>query len=104
MESSFRHREVFPVIARLIPQLPGDAMGFVDHDAIVTAVLADPEGTAIVASARATAAWKNDRAVAANMVAWFSQQITTANSPWAALFEREQQGGAWAYRPKPKTA
>jgi 5-methylcytosine-specific restriction protein A len=34
------------------------------------------------------------------MVAWFSQQITTGVSPWTAFFDRERQGGTWAYRPK----
>lgn len=33
------------------------------------------------------------------MVAWFSQRITVASSPWASFFERERQGESWTYRP-----
>jgi len=32
-------------------------LGFVSHEAIVTAILADPVGAAIVAGARMTVAW-----------------------------------------------
>ena len=99
MDPSFRHGDVFPLIARVITRLPGDALGYVNHKAIVTAILADPEGAGIVARARAAGGWNDDR-VASNMVAWFSQQITVANSPWEAFFDRKKQGGTWAYRPK----
>lgn len=104
MEPSFRHSEVFPLIARLITRIPGDASGFVNHDAIVTAILADPEGAGIVARARTTAAWSDDRGAASNMLAWFSQQITVGRSPWADFFDREQRNSAWAYRPKTAVA
>jgi hypothetical protein len=100
MEPSFRQSDVFPLIARLITRVPGDANGFVSHDAIVAVVLADPEGARIVEQARLTTAWPDDRAAASNMVAWFSQQITMQRSPWASFFNREQQNGAWAYQPK----
>jgi len=100
VEPSFSHSELFPLIARLIVRLPGDASGFVGHDAIVAAVLADSEGAGIVARARATTAWPDDHAAASNMVAWFSQQITVGRSAWSEFFDREQQGGTWAYRPK----
>ena len=100
MQPSFRHDEIFPIIARLIIHSQGDANGFVGHDTIVAAVLGDPEAAAIVGDARRTAAWNDDRAAASNMVAWFSQQITVGNSPWGEFFDREQQRGTWAYRPK----
>lgn len=100
MQPSFCHDDVFPIIARLIIQSPGDAKGFVTHDTIVAAVLADSETAGIVAHARRTAAWSHDRSAASNMVAWFSQQITVGKSPWGEFFDREQQRGAWAYRPK----
>jgi 5-methylcytosine-specific restriction protein A len=34
------------------------------------------------------------------MVAWFSQKITTGESPWAPFFDRQKQGEVWSYRPQ----
>lgn len=104
MEPSFRHSDVLPLIARLITGSPRDAWGFVNHETITAALLDDPKGAEIVAQARTTAAWNDDRAAASNMVAWFSQQITVGRSSWAEFFDREQRGGAWAYRPKTAVA
>ena len=72
------------------------------HHAIVAAVLSDAKGAAIVLQARRAKpnAWSDDRSSAANMVAWFSQKITEGTSAWGDLFDREKQGGVWAYRPK----
>lgn len=100
METSFTHSEIFPLIARLITRIPADVSGFVPHDAIVTAILADLEGARIVSRARMTAKWIDDRSAASNMIAWFSTKITEGHSPWKEFFDREQRGGAWAYRPK----
>jgi len=97
---SFSHSEIFPLIARLIVRAPSDSTGFVSHDAIVSAILADTEGAAIVIRARTTSSWTDDRSVASNMVAWFSQQITVGRSPWVDFFDRERQDDAWAYRPR----
>jgi hypothetical protein len=66
---------------------------------IVSALLADPEGSAIVARSRTLSARPNDRSAASNMVAWFSAQITIGTSPWVAFFDRERRAGTWAYRP-----
>jgi len=102
MASPFRIDEVSELIARLLPDLPADSAGFVTHHAIVNAVLADRVGAGIVNRARTMQpdAWADNRAAAASMVAWFSQQITTGLSPWASSFDREQRGSVWAYRPK----
>lgn len=100
MDATFSHAEVFPLIARLIVRAPADAGGFVEHDAIVSALLADAEGESVVRRAAAASALPDHRGVASNMVAWFSQQITVGRSLWAEFFDRERRGGAWAYRPK----
>ena len=96
MEPTFSHAEVFPLIARLIVRAPADNTGFVDHDAIV----ADVGGASIVARASANSSLPDDRSVASNMVAWFSQLITIGRSQWAEFFDRERRAGAWSYRPR----
>jgi hypothetical protein len=102
MDASFRIDEVSELVARLLLVLPADSAGFVTHHAIANAVLADPVGAGIVTRARAVrpAAWADNRAAAADMVACFSQQITVGLSPWASSFDREKRGNVWAYRPK----
>ncbi|TKB82227.1 MAG: hypothetical protein E8D45_00805 [Nitrospira sp.] len=100
MDATFSHGEVFPLIARLIVRAPADDVGFVEHDAIVSALLADAEGNSIVSRASTASSLPDRRSVASNMVAWFSQQITVERSPWAEFFDRERRAGAWAYRPK----
>jgi hypothetical protein len=102
VEPSFNIEEVSELIARLMPGLKGDAAGFVTHHEIVSGVLADVRGVSIVSRARNAKpdAWLDDRSAAANMVAWFSQQVTTGVSRWAAYFDREKRGDVWAYRPK----
>ena len=102
MNPAFNIEEVSELIARLVPVLPGDEMGFVSHHVIVSGLLADPAGIAIVAQARLAkpAAWSDDNAAAGNMVAWFSQQITTGVSRWVEVFDRGKRGHVWAYRAK----
>jgi hypothetical protein len=99
-ESSFIQEEVFEVIANAIVNAPRDSDGFVGHGTIVEVFLSNPKGAALVTRARASASWPDDRSAASNMVAWFSQQITVARSPWVAFFDREQRDGTWAYRPR----
>jgi len=99
-ESSFTYDEAFPVIARMIMLAAKDEPGrFVPHDVIVDLILADGKGAELVALARSRSSWTDDRDVASNMVAWFSQQISIGRSEWLQLFERERLAGAWAYRP-----
>lgn len=97
---TFNHDEVFPLIARLIVQGPSDDSGFVDHETIVSALLSDADGSAIVDRARSMSSLPDRRGVASNMVAWFSQQITVGRSRWAEFLDRERRSGVWAYRPK----
>lgn len=99
-ESSFTHRQVFPIIADVIRQLHRETQGFVSHEAIVSGLLDHPEGCDLVESAQA--AQENNsslEAIAGNMVAWFSQRITIHDSDYESLFAREQIDGKWAYRP-----
>ena len=100
MDSTFSQAEVFPLIARLIVRAPADESGFVEHEVIVSALLADADGEAAVSRAMAASSLRDYRSVASNMIAWFSQQITVGRSRWGEFFDRERRGGAWAYRPK----
>jgi len=100
--SPWEHADVFPVIARIIDaQCVSSDAGYVTHDQLTSALLADAEGSALIVSARdkldeeRTAEW-----IAHNMVAWFSQRITVGDSDWAERFDREKSGGKWAYRPR----
>ena len=101
MAVSFHIEEVSALVARIIANTPCDSSGLVTHEAIVNALLIDPAGAAAVAKARAVNDWTDDRGTAANMVAWFSQQISVGNSRWSEfLAERKKVHGAWAYRAK----
>ncbi|HEV7221483.1 MAG TPA: GDP-mannose 4,6-dehydratase [Pirellulales bacterium] len=100
MTPGFTHDDVFPVIARLIRQSVSDAEGFVSHQDLVEALLADPMGEKLIDAARAdrdkdrSAAWW-----ASNMVQWFSQKITAGASDHARDFERVHREDGYAYRP-----
>lgn len=99
-EPSFTYDEAFPVIAQMIMLAARvEPEKFAPHDVIVDLLLADETGAAIVARARSNSSWADNREVASNMVAWFSQQISIGRSEWLELFERERIEGAWAYRP-----
>jgi hypothetical protein len=100
MTPGFTHDDVFPVIAPLIRQSVSDAEGFVSHQDLVEALLADPMGEKLIDAARAdrdkdrSAAWW-----ASNMVQWFSQKITAGASDHARDFERVHREDGYAYRP-----
>ncbi len=100
-ETTFSQQDTEPLIAALIRQLTGDPPDYVTHDALVAALLADPAGRRLIARARELQGDDRSReAIAANMVAWFSQRITTRLSPYTRDFDRRKQAGAWAYRPR----
>jgi len=99
--STFDQEEAIAVTARLIPLLAGDPPAFVSHKQLVAAYLADSAGSRLVARARELQTDSRSReAIAANMIAWFSQHITVGTSPYARDFERQKIDGAWAYRPR----
>jgi hypothetical protein len=99
MSASFRHDEAFPVIASVISRLALGRSDFVTHEQIVTGLVGDAVGSHLLARALQHAKWETAKHAAANMVAWFSQQITIGTSPWTEYYSRKKIGGAWAYRP-----
>ena len=100
-ETTFSQQDTEPLIAALIRQLTGDPPDYVTHDALVAALLADPAGRRLIARARELQGDDRSReAIAANMVAWFSQRITTRLTPYTRDFDRRKIAAAWAYRPR----
>ena|SRR5947199_5136288 len=100
MEPTWKHHEIFPIIAHVIErQYRGDEQYIPAHE-IAAELLRDPEAMAIITRAQSqqTKGWSAGR-LARNMVAWFSQQITVGDSPWASRFERTKIDDRWAYRP-----
>jgi hypothetical protein len=71
---------------------------FITSREIADALLRDPEARRIIDAVVQQRGSTPER-TAINMVAWFSQRITTANSPWAHRFERTKIDDRWAYKP-----
>jgi hypothetical protein len=97
MARSWQFSDVFPVVARLIGELHAELEDWVRHEEIVQALLDDSEGAKLVYDACSPR--ESESQIAANMVAWFSQQITVKESPYTDAFERTKLGGRYAYRP-----
>ena len=98
-QPAFTIEDACDMVARLIPLARIDASGFATHHSIVATVLADKVGATLVTQARARKpdAWQDDRQAAANMVAWFSKKYTDDPAFWGEFFDRQKQGGNWAY-------
>jgi len=100
MEPSWKHADVFPVIARLIEGAYREHQRFITAQEIAIRLLQDPEGRNIVEGARGQQQEQQSLEwLASNMVSWFSQRITVGESDWAKRFERTKVDGQWAYKP-----
>ena len=100
-DSSFQRDETSPLVADLIVSLAGQPPAFVTYAQLTDALLADPRGRRLIARARELQGdERSERAIAANMVAGFSQEITTGHSIFKRRFLRKKIRGAWAYRPR----
>ncbi len=98
-EPSWRHAEVFPIIARLIGEEYQRHHRHITAHEIAAALLQDGEARALIDGARELQHDRSPEHVASNMVAWFSQRITVGQSEWRRAFKRTQVDGQWAYRP-----
>lgn len=97
MGPTWRHADVFPVVARLIDVAHRESGQFVTASELARRLLQDSEGRLLVEESHCSdnsLEW-----IANNMVAWFSQRITIGDSDWASAFERIKMDGCWAYRP-----
>jgi hypothetical protein len=97
---SFRHDEVFPLIARLVFESARHAEEYVRHRDLVAAILSDDEGRHRILEARQLKEWSDDESVATSMVSWFSKRFTDRSTGWVEAFDRNSVDGRWAYRPK----
>ena len=99
-EPSWKHADVFPIIARIIEGANRELQRFITADEIATQLLKDAEARNLLQAARRRQEGKQSLAwVASNMVAWFSQRITVGESKWKRAFERKKIDGQWAYKP-----
>lgn len=81
MERSWKHADVFPIIARIIEQAYREHQRFVTAQEIAERLLQDTEGRNLVEAAHEQQEDKQSLEwLASNMVSWFSQRITVGES------------------------
>ena len=91
---SFSFTDSFPVIARLIKTQNRQTGKFTSHAQIVSALLQDPEAKKLLNVSLQLTRFKTAKEVAANQVAWWSQQITQKTNPFTDDFERRKPKNA----------
>jgi len=100
MEPSWKHVDVFPIIARIIEEAHRELQRFIKAPEIAAQLLQDTEARNLIEAAREQQEEKQSlKWLASNMVSWFSQRITVGESDWARAFERTKINGLWAYKP-----
>src|SRR2546421_12394495 len=100
MQPSWKHDEIFPIIAHIIQQRYQQHQRYIGADEIAAELLQDDAARSLIEHAQSQQRknWSTDQ-LAHNMVAWFSQRITVGNSPWKERFERTKIEKRWAYKP-----
>ena len=100
MEPSWKHDDVFPIIARIIGEAHQRDRLYVTAQEIATRLVGDREARALIDQARQRLDEpRSPEWLASNMVAWFSQRNTVVESEWGRVVEREKVEGQWAYKP-----
>ena len=85
--TSWKHDEVFPLIAHVISAEFQQHQRFITSSEIADALLRDAEARRIIDGVIQQRGSTPER-IAMNMVAWFSQRITAEQSDWRSKFER----------------
>ena len=98
-QPTWKHSEVFPIIARIIGEEHQRHARFIVAHEIAARLLQDGEARAIIDTARQQQQDWSLEHTAANMVAWFSQRFTIGESPYTRAFERSRVDDQWAYQP-----
>jgi hypothetical protein len=98
-EPSWKQNEVFPIIERLIRDEFQHLQRFVTTHEIAKRLLEDAEARALIVAAQEQQQHWTTQHLAVNMVAWFSQRITSGESEWRPAFDRTKIDGKWAYKP-----
>jgi hypothetical protein len=96
--TSWKHNDVFPLIAHVIAADFEQHHRFITSREIADALLRDPEARRII-DAVVQERGRTPERTAINMVAWFSQPITAQQSEWQSRFERTRIADQFAYRP-----
>ena len=100
MEPTWKHDDVFPIIAHIIEQQYQQHQRYITGREIVAQLRQDGAAKSLIEHAQSQQRkdWSVDQ-LAHNMVAWFSQRITVGNSPWKERFERTKLEDRWASKP-----
>ena len=97
---TWKHSEVFPIIARIIEQQHRAHQRYITAHEIAAELLADPEAKSIIEQAQQQQTEKQSLEwLASNMVSWFSQRFTIGDSDWQRAFQRTKIDDRWAYLP-----
>ena len=100
MKQTWKHEEVFPIIAHIIEQQFQQHQRFITSHEIAAQLVQDEAAKLLIQRAQSQQRKNSSpEQLARNMVAWFSQRITVGNSPWASRFERTKIDDRWAYKP-----
>ena len=102
-EPTWKHDEVFPIIARLIGEEHKLHSRYVTAQEIAARLLLDGEARAIIDEAHEQQREWTVEHLASNMVAWFSQRITAGHSEWEWAFRRTRVDNQWSYMPTQPT-
>lgn len=98
--AAFPIEETTPMVAAIIRNLSTPDSPFVGRQAIVEALLRDPRGGEIVATAHKALFYRTPEWIAGAMIDQFSKDLTRKGSPVRDQFIREQIDNVTAYRPK----
>ena len=101
--TSWKHSEVFPLIAHVIAAEFQQHQRFITSREIADALLRDPEARRII-DAVVQQRGNTPERTAINMVAWFSQRITAeqSESEWHHMFDRTRIDNQYVYKPAAK--
>jgi len=100
MEPTWKHDEVFPIIAHIIGQQYQQHQRYITSHEITAQLVQDDAAKSLIRHAQSQQRKNSSpERIAHNIVAWFSQRITVGNSPWKERFERTKIEGRWAYKP-----
>jgi aspartyl-tRNA synthetase len=95
------HKEVFPIIAEVIREKCGRTSRLASHDEIATALVHHPSMQDVFEHLERLPNSHMREWEASNMVVLFSNRITEGTAlEYAEEFDRKEQAGGWAYKPR----
>ena len=91
--------ETTPLIARLIREQAAGGE-FITRQAILEALLADPDGRGIVETVHKALFYRTEEWIAGSILDQFAKDVERKGSPVYNQFDRQQIDNVWAYKPK----